>query len=134
MDDVKRLPVKNGDIVLIRLPYEPTTEAVSKINNEIRKPLHSQGFPGVDVIVVGPDVEVSVITPTGPAVSCFEKEKITEEQRGLLMYKTTAWRRIAEAVGPQHSAWDFITDAEAALRGEKTILSTDELLSYSDPE
>lgn len=50
-------------------------------------------------------------------------EKLTEEQFGALRSKVAEWRARAEPVGPQHSLWDSIFDAEALLNGRPPMLS-----------
>lgn len=42
---------------------------------------------------------------------------LTPLQRAQLVHLATAWRRIAQPVGPLHAWWDYIFDVEAILNG-----------------
>lgn len=53
---------------------------------------------------------------------------MTDGQRDQLSNKIMEWRKIAEPVGPLHSLWDVIFDAEALLAGRRSLMSVEELL------
>jgi hypothetical protein len=62
LEDLSRLSVKNGDIVVVRLPVEPSAENVDRVRDAVKKILSRQGFHGVEVLVTGPGVEISVLS------------------------------------------------------------------------
>lgn len=47
---------------------------------------------------------------------------MTEQQRLDLQERVEQWRQRAAHVGPQHSLWDVIADAEALLAGRPTLM------------
>lgn len=47
---------------------------------------------------------------------------MTDTERQQLEQKIAEWRKIAAPVGPMHSLWDVISDAESLLAGEPTIM------------
>jgi len=53
-------------------------------------------------------------------MACAERDKLRES--------VSKWRSIATGIGPQHSLWDLIFDAESLLDGRSTILSEEEIL------
>ena len=53
---------------------------------------------------------------------------MTDADRAQLVRRVAEWRARAAPVGPQHSLWDLIFDAEAILAGRGSILSEAEIL------
>lgn len=53
---------------------------------------------------------------------------MTDEQRRRLVEKVKVWRKIAEPVGPLHSLWGCIFDAESLLAGRRSVMTVEELL------
>ena len=47
---------------------------------------------------------------------------MNRNERLALRMQILKWREVAVRVGPQHSYWDCIADAEALLDGRHTIL------------
>lgn len=54
-----------------------------------------------------------------------------DAKAALLRVAIAEWRRIAQPIGPQHSYWDLIMDAEAMLSGSRSILTEDQLVHYA---
>jgi hypothetical protein len=53
---------------------------------------------------------------------------MTDAERDELTAVIAAARKIAQPVGPMHSLWDMIFDAEALLAGQPTVLSEEAAL------
>ncbi len=53
---------------------------------------------------------------------------MTAEQRKTLAAKVREWRARAGKVGPLHSLWETIFDAEAALDGKESLLTIEQLM------
>lgn len=63
LEHLKRLPVRDGDVVVFKMPFEPSEEHCIRIRNMVRSLMSKQGLKNIEVITLGPDVEVSVLSP-----------------------------------------------------------------------
>lgn len=63
LEDLSRLSVKPGDIVVVRGDRLMPQEAAERIRDQISGVIARSGVPNVQVIVLANDIELSVFTP-----------------------------------------------------------------------
>ncbi len=63
LEDLKRLPVRDGDVVVFKMPFEPSEEHCIRTRNMVRSLMKRQGLENIDVLILGPGTEVSVLSP-----------------------------------------------------------------------
>ncbi len=54
---------------------------------------------------------------------------LTDSQRDAVRQLIQTWRKNAEPIGPLHSLWDDIMDAESLLAGKPVNLVSDDLIN-----